>query len=179
MRTDKTNGPQPRAACLEKPRNQSDCNDEIDESQPINPASLPAERSVLGALIEDDSFVPEVIASGLRCEHFFLSDHRRIFRAIELLHTRNAPVDYVSVAEQLGNRNEDFAAIADMIHGVVLHKGHILHHVKIIRQKARLRTLLRIGEWILKAVGETSDPDLIVAQIRNILDTCSEGPIRA
>jgi replicative DNA helicase len=149
-----------------------------EDSPPINPVSLPAECSVLGALIEDDSFVPVVFALGLRCEDFFLSDHRRIWQAIEVLHARNAPVDFVSVAEQLGNRDEDYAAIADLMYGVVLHEDHIVHHARIVRKNARLRTLLRIGEWISKAVAETADPDLIAAQIRNMLDACLEGTIR-
>jgi len=177
MCAEKTNGPVARAGCVGKHQDQAKRTNSFDESQRINPANLAAERSVLGALIDDDSFVPKVFASGLRCEDFFLSAHRRIFRAIELLHTRKAPVDHVSVAEQLGNRNEDYAAIADMVYGVVLHEDHILHHVRIILRKSRLRRLLEIGEWILTAVNETSDPDSITLQIRDMLDACSEDHV--
>jgi len=52
---------------------------------PVNPANLPAERSALGALIEDDSLLAEVLASGIRAEDFFLSDHRLFFSTIETL----------------------------------------------------------------------------------------------
>jgi replicative DNA helicase len=168
-----------RAECIGKPKNQSNRNNSLDESQPINPSNLPAEQCVLGAMIEDDSFVPEVLASGLRAEDFFISDHRRIFHAVERLRERQAPVDYVSVAEQLGNRAEDYAVIGGLVHGVVLHEDHILHHAAIVRRKARLRGLLKIGEWLSEAVSETADPESIISQAREMLDSCSEGQIRA
>jgi replicative DNA helicase len=152
---------------------------EAQKDSPTVPANLPAERCVLGALIEDDSLVPDVLALGLRTQDFLLSDHRRIFRAIEMLRAKNAPVDYVSVTEQLGTRNEDYALIADLMHGVVLYEDHVLHHAAIVRRKARLRALLKIGEWISVAVTETADPDLVISQIRNMLDECSEDQIRA
>jgi replicative DNA helicase len=168
-----------RAECIGKPKNQSNRNNSLDESQPINPSNLSAERCVLGALIEDDSLVPAVIDTGLQVQDFFLSDHRRVFQVIEMLQVCKVPVDYVSVAEQLGNSQDDYVLIASLVHGVVLHEDHVLHHAAIIRRKARLRALLVIGEWISSAVTESADPDALIAQIRNMLDFCSEGQIRA
>jgi replicative DNA helicase len=158
--TQKTNGPMARA-------------------ESVLPSNLSAERCVLGALIEDDSLLPPVLATGVKSNHFLLADHRRMLQAIELLHARNAPVDYVSVTEQLGNRNEDYAIIADLLHGLVLYEDHILHHARIVRRKANLRGLLKIGEWIAEAVTESADPDLLIAQIRNRLDACLESHISA
>ncbi|MFL6304213.1 MAG: DnaB-like helicase N-terminal domain-containing protein, partial [Candidatus Sulfotelmatobacter sp.] len=125
------------------------------DSDPVLPVNLPAERCVLGALIEDDSFVPAVMDSGLRVQDFSLSDHRRVFQAIETLQARKVPVDYVSVAEQLGNTVDDYVLIGDLVYGVVLHEDHILHHAAIVHKKARLRELLILGEWISQAVTET------------------------
>jgi replicative DNA helicase len=149
------------------------------DSDPVLPVNLPAERCVLGALIEDDSLIPAVMDVGLRVQDFSLSDHRRIFQAIETLQARKVPVDYVSVAEQLGNTQNDYVLIADLVHGVVLHEDHILHHAAIVHKKARLRELLNIGEWITEAVTQTADPDLLIAQITDRLETCSKGQIRA
>jgi replicative DNA helicase len=141
----------------------------------VFPANLEAERCVLGAVIDDASFLPKVMATGLRCDDFMVSDHRRIFQAIELLYGRGIPVDFVTVAEELGNRNEDYAAIAALTFGVVLYEDHILHHAKIVGQKAQLRELLKIGEWIARAVTETGDPDAVIAELRARLHKCSEG----
>jgi replicative DNA helicase len=136
-----------------------------------NPASLPAERSVLGAMIEDESLRAEVLASGIiRAEDFFLSDHRRIFQTIEALRAQGSPVDFISVAESLGNRQDDYAIIANLAHGVLLHEEHILLHARIVRRKAQLRALLKVSEWIMKTIDETSDPGPITAEIRKMLD---------
>jgi len=78
------------------------------------------------------------------------------------------------VAESLGNRCDDYAIIADLARGAVLQKDHILHHVRIVCRKARLRALLRISEWIAETIDETSDPGPITAEIRKMLDACSE-----
>lgn len=137
-----------------------------------SPANLPAERAVLGALIEDDGLVPEVLDAGLLVDDFLLSDHQRIFLAIVSLSGKHCPVDYVTVAEHLGNRSEDYALIGGLIQGVVLHQDHVLHHVAIVRRKAKLRTLLKLGEWILGAVLESSDPGLLAEEISNRLERC-------
>src|SRR5438874_11809705 len=93
------------------------------------PINLPAERSVLGALIEDDSLLPEVIGTGLRSQDFALSDHRRVFDAMLELWQQKKPVDYVTVAEQLGNHQEHYVLVGSLIQGVIVHPDHVLHHV--------------------------------------------------
>ena len=145
----------------------------------VNPSNLSAERCVLGALIEDAALLPELLASGLRIQHFYLSDHRRVFDAIQRLTERAVPIDYVSVAEQLGNRQDDYICIAGLVHGVVLNDQHVLHHASIVRRKSHLRALLRIGDWITGAVTETADPSALATQIRNMLEACSEDQIQA
>src|SRR5215471_12917171 len=102
------------------------------------PVSLAAERAVLGALVEDDGLLPEVLEAGLSANDFLLSDHQRIFRAMLALRNRNCPVDYITVINELGNRPEDYVLVASLIHGVVLHDEHTLHHVDIVRKKSRL-----------------------------------------
>jgi replicative DNA helicase len=131
------------------------------EQQPV---SMPAERSVLGALIEDDGLLAEVLEAGLRIDDFSLSEHRRVFESILMLRRRNSPVDYVLVAEQLGNRQTDYVLVASLIDGVVVHEDHVLHHVAIIRKKAKLRALLRIADWLTRVVDETADPDALIAE---------------
>ena len=134
--------------------------------------NLPAERAVLGALVEDDELMTEVLVSGLSAEDFLLSDHQRIFRAILSLREKKCSVDYITVAEELGNRNSDYALIGDLIQGVVLHPDHVLHHVAIVKRKARLRTLLKLGEWILGSVSDTADPTRLIEQISHWLERC-------
>src|SRR5579864_8973099 len=134
------------------------------ETERLNPINLPAERSVLGALIEDDSLLPEVVSVGLRPEHFALSDHRSVFNAMLALRSRTAPIDYVTVTEELGNRQEHYVLVGSLIQGVVIDPDHILHHVAIILRKARLRARLRLSEWIARVVDDRADPDAVIEQ---------------
>ena len=70
------------------------------------------------------------------------------------------------MAEQLGNRPEDTALLCDLITGVVLARGHVLHHVRIVRRKAHLRALIRLGEWVASSAGEDgADPDVLVQAV--------------
>jgi replicative DNA helicase len=147
------------------------------ESQPINPTNLAAERAVLGALIENNAILPEALRNGLLAKHFALSDHRRLFEAILALHMRKLPIDYILVAEELGNRAEDYALVARLIEGVVVESDHVLHHVAIIKRKARLRALLRLGEWLTEIVNDTSDPDALIQEAtQRIEGIAKDGP---
>src|SRR5438034_8545124 len=124
------------------------------QSQPINPINLPAERSVLGALIEDGSLLEDVIAAGLRVDDFSLSDHRRVYAAMLELWQQKKPVDYVLVADHLGNDQEQYVLVGSLIQGVIVDRDHVVHHVEIVRKKARLRGLLRIAGWITNIVND-------------------------
>lgn len=141
-------------------------------SNPTIPTNLPAERVVLGVLIEEDELLPEVLATGLRADDFVLSDHQRIFRAMLALREKNCPVEYITVAEKLGNRQEDYVVIASLVHGVVIHDDHLFHHVAIVRRKSRLRSLLKLAEWISESVNETTDPDSLIEQISTRIEGC-------
>lgn len=128
-------------------------------SEQLAPRNLASERVILGALVEDDTLLPGVISAGLDVDDLFLSDHRRIFSAMLELREKNEPLDYVTVAEQLGNSRADYVLLASLIDGVVVHSGHVRHHVRIVRKKARLRQLQGLGEWLLQSTSETSaDP---------------------
>ena len=65
------------------------------------PASVEAERSILGAILLDNHSYNEA-AEKLRAEDFSLDSHRRIYsRMSELIDARRA-VDIVTLAEELG-----------------------------------------------------------------------------
>ena len=129
------------------------------------PANLLAEREVLGAVLEDDALLSEVIASGLKVSHFALTDHKLVFTAMLRLRERNHAIDLITLAEELGNRPESIALLCDLVTGVVLVRGHVLHHVGIVRRKARLRVLVKIGEQLAAAANEDgADPSALVQE---------------
>jgi replicative DNA helicase len=119
------------------------------QPETVLPANLSAEKSVLGAIIEDDDLImPSVIASELTSSDFCLSEHRRIFDVLCQLWQEHKHIDLILVTEALGNRPEDAVLVAGMIQGVIVHRDHILEHVRIVQKKAQLRRLLKIAEWL-------------------------------
>jgi replicative DNA helicase len=145
---------------------------EVDDYPATVPVNLRAERAVLGAVIEDDSLIADVLGVGLSPSDFLLADHQRTFTAIVALKKKGAPVDIVSVLEELGNRDRDAALLSDLITGVVIHRGHILYHAGIVQQKSKLRALQKLGEWILNSVNACSEPGALVGQICERLKEC-------
>jgi len=112
----------------------------------VPPNELDAEAAVLSAVLLDaDAFdrVQEVLAP----EHFYADANRRIFEAVlELKESAGQPVDIVSVAAWLRDRNRlaqvggtpYLAQLADATPAV----AHVEHHAKLIREKWRLRQLI-------------------------------------
>jgi len=138
-----------------------------------------SERAVLGCLIENPGLLPRVLAAHLSSDDFLLSDHARAFNAIIALHAKGAPVDYLSVADELGGDQTAFAFIAHVTEGVVVEPKHAAYHARKIKSNARARELLKLAEWIPQGLAEMRDPDLLIAQIREKLNACSEGEIRS
>jgi replicative DNA helicase len=139
------------------------------------PSNLHAERAVLGAILEKESLFSDYIAAGLRAEDFTFTDHVRIYTAMIRLGKVSEPIDYISVAERLGNSPEDIALLSDLVVGVVLERSHILHHVDTIIEKSRLRQIQRLGEEIQFGVNEPGVESLglafhIVSKLDQIIE---------
>jgi len=146
-------------------------------SEPIAPRNLAAERVVLGALIEDSRLLPEALAAGLNANDLFLRDHRRIFAGMLELSSQRLPIDYVTVAEQLGNSQADLVLLASLIEGVVIHRDHLRHHVEIVRKKSRLRQLQKLGDWLFQSANETpADPTALARLALEKLEGLAEKP---
>ena len=64
------------------------------------PSSPEAERSILGAILLDNTLQNEALSS-LKSEHFFLDAHRRIYQRIADLSENNRPIDIVTLTEEL------------------------------------------------------------------------------
>lgn len=182
MQAKKPNGPLARAACRESANklDHVEISNSRSESQRISPASIASERAILGAIIEDDDLImPDVIGSGLCPEDFFLSDHRRIFAAMLELWQKKRHIDLILVHEWLGNRSEDAAVIASLIQGVIVHTDHVLNHVEIVRNKARLRECLRISEWVCNVVDDSADADLIIEEAIQRFERAARPEVKA
>ena len=65
-----------------------------------------SEQSVIGSLLKDSYKMPEIIEI-ISSDDFFHIWHKNIFRAMELLHEDNKPIDVTTVINQLGKLLDD------------------------------------------------------------------------
>src|SRR6476646_4816269 len=117
------------------------------------PASLDAERAILGAILLDNSAYPQA-AEYLRAEDFSLDSHRRIYlRMMELAETAK-PIDFVTLTEQIGQHKET-EAVGGVAYVTSLTDGlprvkNIEQYVKIVKDKALLRGLINAANCIVQ-----------------------------
>ena len=119
---------------------------------PVPPQSPEAERSVLGALLQD----PEVLGPSLevlKAEHFFVPQNRAVFEAIREVSAKSRAVDLITVDEELQRRGQlDGIGGTDYLMRLmqdVPTTANTGYYISIIREKAVLRSLIR-------AAGEIS-----------------------
>ena len=125
------------------------------------PASVEAERAILGAVLLDNSAYPQA-AEHLRAEDFSLDSHRRIYlRMMELAETGRA-VDFVTLTEQLGQHKEiesvgGVAYVTSLTDGLPRVKN-IEQYVKIVKDKALLRGLIHAATSAIQQAYEQEAP---------------------
>ncbi len=136
------------------------------------PASVEAERSILGAILLDNYAYNEA-AEKLSAEDFFLDSHRRIYsRMAELIDARRA-VDIVTLAEELARRKEveavgGVAYLASLTEGLP-RRPSIEEYVRIVKDKSLARQLIVICNTAITRAADQSDEALVV------LDSAESG----
>lgn len=125
----------------------------------IPPHSIEAEKSVLGAaLLSKDALldVVEIVKAG----DFYDSNHKEIFEAIQDLYRRSAPVDALTVSEELKKRNSlemvgGRAYIASLSSGTPT-TSNATEYAKIVVESAAIRRLISTADDIVTKGYESS-----------------------
>lgn len=132
-------------------------------TQRIPPQSLEAERAILGvALLDPDA--PAQLCAGLTAEDFYKEGHRKIFAAIASTVERVGVVDIITLSETL-TRLDELAEIGGPAYlGSLLEEAAILpnlgEYAAIVRDKARLRDLIRLGTTMVGEAYENGRPPI-------------------
>jgi replicative DNA helicase len=150
------------------------------------PHSLDAEKSVLGAMLLDQELAVESLDS-LSEEDFFDRKHRMIFRACRELDSRNSVIDMVTVSEELSRKKQLEEAggidyLASLTDDIPL-LSNVLEYIRIIRDKAMLRQLLKVSRENINEVLEgTEDVQMILdtaaSKVMAITESRSTGEFR-
>ncbi len=118
----------------------------------IPPHSLEAEKSVLGAALLSKDALYDVVEV-VRPEDFYDANHKEIFKAMFDLHRKNAPVDALTVAEELKKRNSlsmvgGRAYIASLSSGTPT-VSNAAEYAKIVAEKAAVRRMIDMADDIM------------------------------
>src|SRR6516225_8237402 len=144
------------------------------------PASIEAERSILGSILLDNGLYDQ--ASQLKSDDFSLDAHRRIFARMTDLQALGRPVDMITLAEELDRRKEveaigGVAYLSSLIDGVP-DRPSIEHYVRIVRNKALLRGLINIAQSaIAQAIDHSEEAEEVIDHVEQAMMLLSENRI--
>lgn len=125
------------------------------------PASAEAERAILGAILLDNSCAYQAIGT-IRADDFSLDSHRRIFLRMDELARRDAPIDFVTLTEIIGQHKEiesvgGVAYVTSLTDGLPRVKN-IEQYVKIVKDKSMLRQLIHASTSMMQRAYEQEAP---------------------
>lgn len=148
----------------------------------VQPQARELEEAVLGALmLEKDSY--SIISDILKPDSFYDETHQIIYQAIIHLAVRQAPIDMLTVIEELrkeGNldRVGGPVYIAQLTEKVAS-AAHIEFHARIIAQKYLARELISFSSNVTqKAFDETSDVDDLMQEAESKLFEISQRNVK-
>ena len=144
----------------------------VDPNQDSRPASLHAERTILGAMLVDPLAIVDATML-LKVDDFALDSHRRVYEVMLHLSEVGYAVDLITVAEDLRKRKELDAVgglpyLAELSEGLP-RKLSIESYVRIVKDKSIMRQLMSVCD---SGMMEAAD------QSRDALDVLNEVEAR-
>lgn len=114
-------------------------------AEKIQPQSLEAEMSVLGAMMMDKDAICKAVET-LSEDAFYKTTHRKIYSAILDLFERNEPVDLVTLTNELKKKGElsniGGAIYLTTILNSVPTSANVEYYIRIVNEKALIRGLI-------------------------------------
>ncbi|NMP38204.1 MAG: replicative DNA helicase [Clostridiales bacterium] len=151
------------------------------------PFSMEAEQAVLGAVLMDPACMPQVLTL-LKPEHFYLPQHKDIFKTMVNLDAVGSKIDVLIVLEQLKSDNVfDDAGGKNYLFQLaqsVPSTANVEAYAKIVREKFYVRTLIGVSREIIESAtgGDESADALLDAAEQKIYSIrqgrVSSGPQR-
>lgn len=149
-----------------------------EEQGKIPPQNIEAEQAVLGALLVDKDAMFK-IAGSLSAEDFYRDDHRTIYSAMLELFEKRAPIDLVTISDELKKRKEfdqaGGATYLTYLANEVISSAHINQHAQIVAEKAILRRLISAATNIIEeSFNEKEDIPVILDKSEQVLFAVSQ-----
>lgn len=154
-----------------------------DNKGKIPPQNLDAEMSLLGAVLIDEEVLADV-ADKIHANDFYDSRHEKIFAAILRLYERRAPVDLLTLTDEL-KKTDDLKAVggATYLSGLTTYvpsSAHAVSYAEIITAAAVRRRLIKAGAAISEmAFSDQKDVREILAAAEADLYDVSDASEKA
>jgi len=126
----------------------------------VLPRDLEAEKAVLSALLLDNDAIHMVLTE-VKPEDFYHPAHQQLFQAMLLLQDGNEPVDLHTLSDYL-NRKKTLDQIGGPVYLAEIADyeataANVVHHARIVRDKAVKRGLIRVATEIVEEGYDGSD----------------------
>jgi len=147
------------------------------------PHNLEAERSVLGAILVDNGAL-HLAQQSLKAEDFYREAHRQAYAACERLAQRGMAIDIVTARDELERAGElessgGAAYVAALVDGVP-RTAHIEHYVRIVKDRALARRLIRVaGEILRKAYAASEESDVLLDEAERMVFAVGQERLRS
>ena len=146
------------------------------------PQAIDVEEAVLGAMLLEPNVISEVLDQ-LNEGCFYKDANRKVFSAIRLLAEKKAPIDIITVSDELSRRQElDLVGGTAYLSRLSLKIGaaaHVDYHSKILLQKWIQRELITISYDTQKeAFDDTIPVDELIDSAQNKIFTLAEKNIK-
>lgn len=117
------------------------------------PHNIEAEQAVLGCNLIDNDIAVNVL-SKLKTEDFYTSAHQAIYEAMINIFSKNSPIDYVTVMDEL-EKNGGLEAVGGIeylvsLTNIVPSAANYNHYVEIVKKDSLHRKLIKASEEIVQ-----------------------------
>jgi len=143
----------------------------------VQPQAVPLEAEILGTCMEDkDAFF--IAASVLNTKDFYVEAHGYIWDAFQRLTARHAPVDILTVMEELKKSNHLDAIggppyLAELTNRVAS-GANIEYHARIVLEKSIARSLIHHGSLLITRAYDDDPLELLIAHTASLTGLMSE-----
>jgi replicative DNA helicase len=150
----------------------------VDRAQPY---SREAEAALLGAMLLDKDAIDTAMEQVAEPD-FYMDSHRLVFRVLATLTAAGAPVDMVSVVEELKQEGHLEAVggatyISSLANSVpALATANVEHYAGIVAEKAQLRRVIRVAQEAAQAAYE-GDAEAVDKLQRGAMDIERRGGV--
>lgn len=126
------------------------------------PHSIEAEQAVLGACLIDDDAANSIMNSLVK-EDFYLESHQEIYSAMYAIFSRNQPIDYVTLTDELDNGSL-LSSVGGLeyitnLTNVLPSAANFKVYVDIVKRDSVLRKIISASKKVIENTYDSGDKD--------------------